>query len=242
MKAVQKISLLVLVLLSTGCVSSKVYRATKSELLGYQASYGATDRLLDSLQTANALLEQQLNNKPVVNDRTAELEDMLAQREAALFEIRSLIDDALESFEGKGLSITQRDGKIYVSMDEKLLFESGKAEVSHDGERAIRQIARVLENNPDINITIEGHTDNKGYIAKKDAQIVDNWDLSVKRATEVVRIMLKGSSMSPARITAAGRSQYVPLAKGNSEQARAQNRRTEIILTPRLDKIMELLK
>lgn len=126
-------------------------------------------------------------------------------------------------------------------MDEKLLFESGKANLSHDGVRAVRQVARVLENNENINVLVEGHTDNKGYIANPEDQIRDNWDLSCHRATEVTRAMLRNSDISPKRITAAGRSQYAPISTQDSNNARAINRRTEIILTPKLDELWNVI-
>lgn len=239
MKKYQSLYLLAFALLLSGCVSSKAYRTTKAELLGYQSVYQSMLTRVDSLQSALGEME-----RPVVvanDDRMAELENLLAQREAALFEINQTIEDALSGFNGRGLSVTRRDGRIYVSMDEKLLFASGKAELSSEGEQAVRQLSQVLANNLNIDITVEGHTDNTGYIAKPDAQIVDNWDLSCKRATEVVRVMLKNSNIKPGRIIASGRAQYVPLATGNSPKARAQNRRTEIILTPQLDQLWQLL-
>ncbi|MEG1665037.1 MAG: OmpA family protein [Mucinivorans sp.] len=228
-------------LIFSSCVSTRTYRSTKAELLGYQNGWASMRDTVDKYKQLNTRLQAQLDSA-TADDRFAELQDLLAQREAALMEIRSLIDDALESFNGQGFTITERDGKIYVSMDEKLLFESGKSNVSAQGRRAIGQIAGVLERNPNVEITIEGHTDNKGYMAKKGAQIVDNWDLSAHRATEVVRIMLSRSNINPSRVTASGRGEFCPVAPNNSDSQRAQNRRTEIILTPNMDRLMELLK
>ncbi|MFI3294427.1 MAG: OmpA family protein [Rikenellaceae bacterium] len=224
--------------LVNGCVTTKNYRNTKAELIGYQMNY-------EQLRQENEDLQEQVDRlsgqKNAQSDRSAELENLLAQREARLFEINQIIEDALSSFNDRGLSVTTRDGRIYVSLEEKLLFESGKSELSAEGIRAILRLSEVLADNPTINITIEGHTDNTGYIARSDAQIVDNWDLSCKRATEVVRVMTRNSRIDPIRIIASGRSQYLPLVSGSSATARASNRRTEIILTPQIDQIWNLL-
>lgn len=236
------ISAALFMLLLSSCVSMKQYRQTKAELLSLKSGYTSMEDEIDALRARNATLEEEyskLNNSG--GNRTEELERLLRQREESLEQIRSLLSDALSGFSGRGLSVTQRNGMIYVSMDEKLLFESGKAEVSEEGARAVSEIAVVLADNPNINITVEGHTDNLPYRSKKGEQIADNWDLSTKRATEVIRIMLKNRQVEPKRITASGRSQYMPIAQGNSAAARQQNRRTEIILTPQLDRLVELM-
>lgn len=243
MKLHQLPSLLVLPLLVCGCITSKQYRQTKAELLGYQYTFNNQQQRIDSLQLALANSQSLLQNALANNsdNRLAELEDLLAQREAALYEINQSLEDALSGFSGRGLSVTKRDGRVYVSLDEKLLFESGKSELSNEGIKAVKSLSKVLESNPNINITVEGHTDNTGYIARPDAQIVDNWDLSCKRATEVIRFMTKGSSIDPQRIIASGRGEFLPLKAGKSAQARAVNRRTEIILTPNIDHIWNIL-
>ncbi len=236
-KTLSSLALVALLLPNLGsCVSTKSYRDVKSQLIGYQIYH-------DSLELQNKRMSDELARLrgDGQSDRTAELEDLLARREAQLFEINQTITDALSGFSGRGLSVTNRDGRIYVSMTEKLLFESGKAELSEDGEDAIARLSRVLADNDDFDIVVEGHTDDRGYIAKEGAQIVDNWDLSCKRATEVVRVMLRSSDLAPKRVIASGRSQYMPIAQGKSSSARAANRRTEIILTPQLDQLWEAL-
>jgi chemotaxis protein MotB len=132
-----------------------------------------------------------------------------------------------------------KNGKVYVSMDEKLLFASGKWDVSNEGSTALKDLARVLEKNPDINVLIEGHTDNIPYNGT--GQVKDNWDLSVMRATSIVKILLSNSKIEPKRLTTAGRSQYLPVDASNSATARARNRRTEIILSPKLDELLQII-
>lgn len=127
-------------------------------------------------------------------------------------------------------------------MEDKLLFESGKYNITKEGKNTVRNIGNVLSKTNNIEIIIEGHTDNKGLLKKKDAQIVDNWDLSCKRATEVVRVLAATQGINPKRITASGKGQYMPMGNNQNETGRAQNRRTEIILTPQMDKLIELLK
>jgi chemotaxis protein MotB len=149
------------------------------------------------------------------------------------------VSDALLGFEGKGLTVHMKNGKVYVSMDEKLLFASGKWEVSSDGSSALRDLAKVLMKNPDINVLIEGHTDNVPYTGT--GQVKDNWDLSVMRATAIVKILLANSKIDPKRFTTAGRSEYLPVDASNSTAARAKNRRTEIILSPKLDELLQII-
>jgi chemotaxis protein MotB len=171
--------------------------------------------------------------------RVMELQNALTRKDSAIAAIQQKVKDALLGFEGKGLSITQKDGKIYVSMDEKLLFASGSIVVQAEGVKALKSLAKVLEQNPDINIMVEGHTDDLAY--KGSGDMKDNWDLSVMRATSVTKILLANGKIDPKRITAAGRGEYFPLDSNKSPEARAKNRRTEIILTPKLDEIFKVL-
>ncbi len=200
---------------------------------------------IDQLREQRASLEAQygaLDSTHYAEGLTnAELRALLKERTQALAQVRSLLGEALQDFDSEGLSVSERGGMVYVSVDEKLLFELGKAEVSPEGERAVQKVAEVLARNPNIRIMVEGHTDTLPYRSKEGDQIVDNWDLSVHRATAVVRILLRNKGIDPKRVTAAGRSQYVPLAAGNDREARARNRRTEIVLTPDMDRLMELL-
>ncbi|MGY6649228.1 OmpA family protein [Wenyingzhuangia sp. IMCC45574] len=169
--------------------------------------------------------------------RIADLEALIASKEAAMQTLKEAISKALIGFKGKGLTVEHRDGKIYVSMDNKLLFRSGKWVVGAEGKAAVVELAKVLVENPDIHVLIEGHTDNVPY---KGAVILDNWDLSVKRATAIVRI-LQRNKVSPQQITAAGRSEYNPVENNTTKEGKAKNRRIEIILSPNLDEVTKLL-
>jgi chemotaxis protein MotB len=172
--------------------------------------------------------------------RVAELEDILKKKDEASNELKKKLSDALLGFEGKGLTITQKNGKVYVSMDESLLFASGSTTVEAKGVEALKKVAKVLEQNTEINVLIEGHTDDVPMVGKGD--IKDNWDLSVMRATSIVKIMTKNSSIDPKRLTAAGRGEYFPIDPAKTPEARKKNRRTEIILTPKLDELLKVLE
>jgi chemotaxis protein MotB len=174
------------------------------------------------------------------NARMRELESILHRKDSTVMALKSKVSDALLGFEKQGLTVQIRNGKVYVSLEEKLLFPSGKADVNQAGVSALKKLAKVLEQNADINITIEGHTDDVPY--RTDAAIQDNWDLSVKRATAVVRILLQGTSIDPKRLTASGRGEFIPVEKAKTPAARQKNRRTEIILTPKLDEVLKILE
>ena len=171
--------------------------------------------------------------------RVNELEAILRQKDQAAADLKKKLQDALFNFENKGLTITQKNGKIYVSMDESLLFASGKTGVEPRGTEALKDVAKVLEQNTDINVLVEGHTDDVPM--KGAGEIKDNWDLSVMRATSVTKIMLNSSKIDPKRITAAGRGEHFPLDPAKTPEARKKNRRTEIILTPKLDELLKVL-
>ncbi|MDA3822900.1 MAG: OmpA family protein, partial [Bacteroidales bacterium] len=174
------------------------------------------------------------------NARLMELEEMLYKKDELMRTLRQTVADALLGFEGQGLTVTQKNGKVYVSLQNQLLFSSGSTDVDQNGQKALQQLAVVLANNPDIAIMIEGHTDNVPY--RKGATIKDNWDLSVLRATSIVRIILGASDVSPDRITVAGRGEYLPVDLADTPEARAKNRRTEIILSPDLDELYKILE
>jgi len=175
------------------------------------------------------------------NERLLELEAALKQKDAMMAELKNKVSRALLGFENNGLTITNRNGKVYVSMDEKLLFQTGSYTVDPRGIEAVKNLARVLEKNQDISILVEGHTDNVPY-RSSGGNIQDNWDLSVKRATSIVRILLEHSTIDEDRVTAAGRGEFFPVDPANTTEARQKNRRIEIILIPDLDKLNEILE
>jgi chemotaxis protein MotB len=182
-------------------------------------------------------LQQEMDQK---NARLTELERILARKDSAVGALKRKVSAALLGFEGEGLSVEQKNGKVYVSMEEKLLFGSGSTVIGTEGIKALKQLADVLEKNKDINVMIEGHTDDVPYIS--DEAIKDNWDLSVKRATSVIRILLEHSNINPQRLTAAGRGEYMPVDPAKTPEARRKNRRTEIILSPKLGELFKILE
>jgi len=179
-------------------------------------------------------LQKELNSR---SEQINELQALIDAKEAQMQQLKNAISNALHNFEGKGLTVVHKNGKIYVSMENKLLFNSGSWAVGSEGKKAVEQLATVLSNNSDINVLIEGHTDNDPY---KGNTVLDNWDLSVKRATAIVRI-LKNKGVNPTQITAAGRSEFVPVDTNKTKEGKAKNRRIEIILAPNLDQISKLL-
>ena len=169
----------------------------------------------------------------------AELQNALNQKDAEVRALKDKVSNALRNFEGSGLKVEERNGKVYVSMDEKLLFASGKWEVQAQGKEALSELAKVLEADSTINVLIEGHTDNVPMTSS--SQVKDNWDLSVMRATAVVKIILANGEINPQRISASGRGEFLPIDQENTPEARAKNRRTEIILTPNLNELCQII-
>jgi chemotaxis protein MotB len=171
--------------------------------------------------------------------RVEELEGLVADKEALMSALKTALTDALVSFKGNGLSVEQRDGKVYVSMENKLLFQSGSWSVGNTGKQALKQLGNVLAANLEIAVLIEGHTDSDPYIGNDN--LSGNWDLSTKRATEIVKLLLKNKKIKAENLTAAGKGQHQPLATNKTAAGKAKNRRIEVILTPKLDKIAALL-
>jgi chemotaxis protein MotB len=197
-----------------------------------QESIGSNNALLKEI----AIKEAQLLAR---SERVDQLEQLMSEQKQALLELKQRLTDALLNFEGKGLTVEQRNGKVYVSMENKLLFKSGSWNVGGEGQKALSQLGTVLAENPDIVVMIEGHTDNVPFSPKE--ALESNWDLSTKRATAVVNILLKNDLILPQNLTAAGRSEYVPIAPNSDAMGRAANRRIEVILSPQWDEINALL-
>lgn len=194
----------------------------------------------EALLAEKSRLEKLQKDLAARSKRVDELESMIAAKDAKMNALKNAISKALVNFEGKGLTVEQRDGKVYVSMENKLLFNSGSWAVGTDGKKAVEQLASVLGQNPDIAVLIEGHTDNVPYNGS--GQLTNNWDLSTKRATAIVELLMKNSGINAENLTAAGRGEYAPVASNDTAEGRAKNRRIEVILTPKLDEINRLLQ
>ena len=215
----------------------------KSELkTTYDALANRSSKQLVAQANKNQALLQNLQDKEMQltleSARVNELKTLIRAKEAQMLALKQTISKALHNFEGQGLTVEQRRGKIYVSMENKLLFKSGSWAVGDSGKDAIQQLAAVLAQSAEVNVLIEGHTDNIPFTTGTD--LIDNWDLSVKRATAIVRI-LEEKGVTPAQMTAAGRSEHLPVDLSDSKEGRAKNRRIEIILAPNLDEIAKLL-
>lgn len=191
---------------------------------------------LDKEQAQLNKLKDELDQK---NVKLIELQKALARKDSAVDALKQKVTSALLGFENQGLSITKKNGKVYVSLEEKLLFGSGSTQVDPRGISALKKLANVLEQNSDINITIEGHTDDVPVVPG--GKFDDNWDLSTQRANAIIRILLNESRINPKRLTSSGRSEYQPIDNRKTAEARQKNRRTEIILTPNLDELLNIL-
>jgi chemotaxis protein MotB len=238
------------------------YNAAKANLEALKASYDALEKnssasiaansqknreLLAQLEAKeqaladeNQRLEKLKKELQDRSNRVNELEKVISDKDAAMSALKDAISKALTDFEGKGLTVEQRDGKVYVSMENKLLFSSGSWAVGTEGRRAVQQLGSVLGNNPDIAVLIEGHTDNVPF--QGNGSIVGNWDLSTKRATAIVSILRENAAINAENLTAAGRGEFAPIATNDTPEGKAKNRRIEVILTPKLDELSRLLK
>lgn len=214
---------------------------------------GDTARLGASVREYRESLYSNMSEQDKLAMMLQEKMSKLAEREATINQLQEEINaqnekvaallnsvkDALLGFNSEELTVTQKDGKVYVAMSDKLLFESGSAQVNKQGKTALGKLAEVLKKQTDIDVMIEGHTDSKPI---KTVQFKDNWDLSVVRATSVVRILTKDYDVNPLQIVPSGRGEYLPVDSNDTADGRARNRRTEIIMAPRIDKLMDILK
>lgn len=205
-------------------------------------------RKSDLLKSEDKLrdFEIELNNKKIQLEqlslelqtrekRVNELELIIANKDAIVKALKDKVAKALLGFRDKGLSVVEKDGKVYISMDAKLLFASGSTKVDSEGIKALKELAKVLEDQKDLEILVEGHTDTDKMKSK--SHPVDNWELSVLRATSVVKIMLANSKMDPTTVSASGRSQFAPIDLDN----KSKNRRIEVVLIPKLDELFEII-
>ena len=239
------------------------YAATKKSLDNLKASYAALEKdsndaleaninknrqllaELEAKQKALAAEQDRLNklkkDLEASSTRLAELEKMMADKDAAMKKLKETLSKSLKAFEGKGLTVTEKDGKVYVSMENKLLFESGSWTVGAEGKKAVDLVGKVLGDNPEISVLIEGHTDNDKITGTIGGGVENNWDLSTKRATAIVNILTTNAKVKKENLTAAGRGEYAPLMSNDTAEGKAKNRRIEIILTPKLDEISKML-
>lgn len=220
-------------------------------------SYEALDKVRGALERDTAQLKgsirnyqqllatgknenQKLNANLKDREKTiAELQRMIDQQNSKVKELLNSVKDALLGFSSDELTVREQDGKVYVAMSDKLLFESGKAVVNAQGKEALGKLAQVLNKQTDIDVYIEGHTDN---VPIKTAVFQDNWDLSVIRATSVVRILTETYGVNPLQIQPCGRGEFKPVDVNTTPEGKARNRRTEIIMAPRLDKLFKMLE
>lgn len=227
----------------------KLLKNSDRALADRNADYGKLAKDLATREGELGALDQSLRKSKADNDRLAadlttreaklkELTQALADKDKAVNDLKARVSKALLSFNSSDLQVKLKDGKVYVSLSEQLLFKSGSSKVDPKGQEALKKLATVLQEQKDVNVVVEGHTDNVPM--RPTGGITDNWDLSALRATDIARL-LTASGVEPSRITASGRSQYVPVATNDSPQNKALNRRTEIILTPKLDELFQIL-
>lgn len=214
--------------------------------LGY-ANRNLRNSLAKQSDEYGKLLALSQNNTKAAKDELKNLynelqayKEQLRLKDEAMAKLRQTLEAALLGFKDKGLAVEIRDGKVYVTLQESLLFKSGRWTVNEEGQKAIKEIANVLSTNKDIDVLVEGHTDNVPF--NGNGNVKDNWDLSVMRATSIVNHILENKNVSGGRLTSAGRADFNPVATNDTAEGRAKNRRTDIILSPRLDIIYELIK
>lgn len=187
----------------------------------------------------NALLSEKMKELDEREQTINQLQEMIDEQTRKVQDLLNSVKEALLGFNSDELTVTEKNGKVYVAMSDKLLFQSGSATVDKRGKEALAKLADVLNKQNDIDVYIEGHTDSKPI---HNARFSDNWDLSVIRATSVVRILTTDYGVNPLQIQPCGRGEYMPVADNGTAEGRSKNRRTEIIMAPRLDKLIQMLQ
>jgi chemotaxis protein MotB len=238
------------------------YAAADKNLKTLQASYSALEKNSDESLQANMNKNRELLAQLEAKEKTlsaekerldkmkaeldssakrlSELESLIATKDAGMKKLKETLTKSLKAFDGKGLTVHEKDGKVYVSMENKLLFQTGSWAVGDEGKKAVVAVAKVLGDNPDLSVLIEGHTDNDKFGGAVGG-VENNWDLSTKRATAIVNILAENKSVNKQNLTAAGRGEFAPIASNDTPEGKAKNRRIEIILTPKLDEISKML-
>ncbi len=213
----------------------------KLELLKYELQMKEDSLALENERLSDLNIQLDLSKKEIDlrEGRVNELEAIINKKDSVMFALKNKVKKALLGFEGKGLSVDERNGKVYVSLDNSLLFASGSWDIDKKGRDAIEKLGTVLAEQDDINVLIEGHTDNVPYNGV--GLVKNNWDLSVIRATAIVDILMENKKIVPKRLTAAGRGEYSPIASNKNSEDKAKNRRIEIILTPDLGELVDFL-
>lgn len=221
---------------------------TRKLILELNSSREVLQRLDDQMKKDSIALddrEKKLNelreNLKAKQIRVNELEAVLKSVDSTTNQLKNAVSKALMGYENNGLTVFQKEGRVYVSMDEQLLFSSGSTEIEKKGEKALKDLSNVLASNKNINVMVEGHTDNVPISGTLPSGAKDNWELSVLRATSVVKIILKNNSIDPLQLAASGRGPFKPIDPAGNSDARKKNRRTEIILSPKLDELTKLL-
>ena len=198
------------------------------------------NRLSVSLESKEDELKSAQEELDARSSRVTELETIINKKDSIVTALKYSISKALIGLEGEGLTVVQKNGKVYISLEEDLLFASGKYEVNRSGVAALSKLSTALASQSNLEILVEGHTDSIPLSGR--GLVKDNWDLSVMRATNVVKVLLKNPSLDPLQLTAAGRAEFVPIATNKTKEGRSANRRIEMILSPNLDDLFELLE
>lgn len=232
-------------------------RSMRDSTEAFQRRRSAADERVEGLKENNSTLLNQLKDLSVISGSQAEsikksldnigakdayiqdLQSAIARKDSLNMALVMNLKGAIGNLDDKDINIKVEKGVVYIDISDKLLFQSGSYEITDRAKEVLGKVAKVLNNQPDIEFLVEGHTDSNPY---KKGVLLDNWDLSVKRATAVTRILQNDYAISPARITAAGRSEYIPLAGNDTPEGRTANRRTRIVILPQLDQFFKLLE
>ncbi|MFT6844010.1 MAG: chemotaxis protein MotB [Flavobacteriales bacterium] len=215
--------------------NSKLMSELDQTRIDLQTKEDVLNKLEDELAEKQANMDQlsvALKSREV---KVIELESLIAKKDSTLNVLKQTVASALLSFKDKGLTVVQKNGKVYISLEAKLLFGSGSTNINKEGKAALLQLAEALKGQTELEIMVEGHTDTDKF--KSQHAPVDNWDLSVLRATSVVRLLTEKGGLEPIQVSAAGRGEYLPI----DEEDKAKNRRIEVILTPRLGELFEII-
>lgn len=240
----------------TDCTSDKAELNRQKSVL--ENDIANLNKQIDFLKQNNTQALKQLQDLSVISSTQAEsikrsmenigakdsyiqtLQQQMAHKDSLNMALVMNLKGAVGNLDDKDINIKVDKGVVYIDISDKLLFKSGKYEVTEQANAVLGKVAAVLKNQPDIEFMVEGHTDNVPY--KGNAAIIDNWDLSVKRATAVVRMLQNKYGLDPAKIAAAGRSEYLPVADNTTKEGKAANRRTRIVILPQLDQFFKLLE